>query len=134
MTRDEFTFQMGRLIETYPNVYRRERTDLFWGRVAGLRVEQFRKIVDELIGECKYAPLLPELEAKLSILRERDWSQDKKEHARDAKAFFSSYQNDDVKFLGSTIRKRMLGQVNDADWAAFQETMESVARLSGGKR
>jgi len=128
MNPKHFEYQIGRLIEVYgKTVYSKERAQLIWKQVEHESDFFMTQTVDQLIGECRQAPLLPEFREALSKHRERNWFREKKQHEQDAKDFFQSvYHPDDVKGIIGTIKKRMLGGVSDQDWESFLKLLNSA--------
>lgn len=72
MTSVEFNTQMDRLIDSYPKgAYPPERIKQIWQAVAEFPQQVFAKIIDELIGSHRQAPLLPEIRTELAKEREK---------------------------------------------------------------
>lgn len=79
MTRDHFRTDMERLIELFPGAYKSNaRIEIIWRCVSSLEDQAFTRIVDQLIGSSRQAPMVPDFEQLASIERERAWSQQKK--------------------------------------------------------
>lgn len=78
MDANHFKQQIGRLVETFgANHYKPERVNLIWREVKDAPDAWLTRVVDELIGSSRYAPLLTEFREHLSRLRESE-SQRKK--------------------------------------------------------
>lgn len=128
MTEQTFQQGMSRLSSTFgKQAYSVERTSLIWREMNTLPDGAWIKIVDELIGTHRQAPLLPEIRELAAIARERFWSKEKKQHANDAKAFFkSSFAGEDLQTLCQMVIARMKGQVGDQTWNAQIKAFEGV--------
>lgn len=80
MTESEFNAQMNRLTAQFgKSFYTTERQVLIWDAVGTLDGFTFRRIVDKLIGECRQAPLVPEIREHVARERERLWSSTKRD-------------------------------------------------------
>ncbi len=76
MTPVEFNNQMTRLIRNFgKNAYSEERGALIWREVQHLSAVWLENTVDRFIGDCKYAPLLPEFREAIAKEREYQHSQ-----------------------------------------------------------
>ena len=85
MTESEFSKGMSRLINTYrQDSYPAERVKLIFKEVSGLRVDLWNKIVDRMIGDNAFAPMLPQIREALAKEREQDVNQQKFAHKADA--------------------------------------------------
>lgn len=127
MTRSEFEEQFQRLIKTYGQKdFPPERIKLVWEETNFLVHDRFRKMVDYFIGEFKYAPLLKDFREYVVKLREEIWAKTKEQEAKNAKDFWQgTYHPDEIKHIGTTIRKRIMHQMPDSDWSQFMEGLKN---------
>lgn len=126
MTDAQFQVQMNRLVETFgSNHYKPERIRLIYKLVLPYSVEWFTRLVDEFVGSCERAPLLPKFEEAVSLERERLWRKQKEQNEQDAKAFMAGkFTDEDVRATLGTIVGRLQGQINDNDWDAFNRVLK----------
>lgn len=111
---------MKRLIDTFgAPAFSTERTKLIWGAVSQFDAKWFEKVCSEFIGTLRYPPLLPDFQEKASVERERLWEIQKRESARDAREFMTSYSNSQVQSMCKTIRERAVGAVDDKSFEKF---------------
>lgn len=130
MTRAEYQTQLNRLAATFgPAAYQGERMELIWQEVGTLPVEAFKRIVNTLIGECRNAPLLPEIRKEAAIERERLAAREKANHSRESEqAYRSILSNDDIKHYCNGILRRVSGVMPDKDFNSLVQIMSGVAR------
>lgn len=132
MRIDEFETHLNRLRDVFGDRnYTDERAKVFWREVRDMDASWWARTVDRFIGECKFAPLMPEFREVITRERERNWSVEKSCHTRDAKEFFLIA--DDPEIRGSvmkTILDRMNGKVSDQVWGEF---MPGLNKLVGNK-
>lgn len=121
MIDEQFQFQMNRLITQFgKSSYSTERIKLICREVRGLSALWFEKLVDQFIGECRHAPLLPEFREEIAKERERIHRIEKDSHAKDAEEFFDGiYMPEDKKTICQYIQKRLRGEISDADFEVF---------------
>lgn len=126
MTKDDFVKQMNRLASVFgAQPYAEERRNLIWKEVNALTSVSFARVVDNLIGSHRQAPLLPEIREEASREREVMWHLEKKQHAQDAKeAMRTLFSSDDIKFFCKTIRERVSGDLNDAQFTGFYRMLK----------
>jgi hypothetical protein len=130
--RDEFfSRQIERLSDQWPAAYSRERSAVLWNHLKNIPEEDFKYVVDELLGTARHAPLLKEFNDQLSIRRERSSERDKKQYAQEAKTFFKDQViSNDPQMIGtmcSLIRKRMRNAVGDQEWTSFLTGITKLA-------
>lgn len=131
MTESFFQMQLRRLTTNWPNTYNSERSALLWREVKDFSDEWFARLVDRFIGELRQPPLMPEFREAISAERERNWSREKAQHARDAKEFFLIANDPD--FRGSVIKtiiERMQGKVPEKTWNEF---IHGLNKLTGNR-
>lgn len=77
--------------------------------------------------------MLPELLAVAAKIREEIWKDQKKEHEISAQEFFkdSKFTDQDRAWMLDTIKKRMMGKVDDKEWAGFMEVLDRVVPDDG---
>lgn len=114
----------------YPNTYKPERLTVIWREVGSLSHEAFGRIVDRLIGESRFAPMLPEFREAASIEREKENSAAKKDHTRDSWEFWkgsgqASSSPEEQSWMFQAIRQRLKKEMSDDDWNAFMKLIES---------
>lgn len=126
MTREEFVKQMNRLASVFgANPYPEERRTLIWNEVNTLSVMAFTRIVNELIGSSRHAPLIPEFREAASREREAEWQIQKRVHAQEAKAAMKTlFGPDDIKFFCKSIRDRLAGEMNDVQFDGFNRMLQ----------
>lgn len=74
MSAQEFDQQMRRLIDTYgPQHYRQERLTLLWREVKDFDYRWLERVVDEMLGSSRQAPLPADFSEHVSRERERRW-------------------------------------------------------------
>jgi hypothetical protein len=79
MNREHFQMQLVRLSGRWPRAHPPEFITLLWREVKDLPEEWFTRTVDELIGSCRMAPLMPEFREFISVELEKQWSRQKQE-------------------------------------------------------
>lgn len=77
MDRDKFQTQIGRLGARWPKAHPTEFIALLWREVKDLSDEWLVRTVDELIGSCRQAPLMPDFRQYSSTEKERMWARQK---------------------------------------------------------
>lgn len=78
MTDDQFNRHMNRLASVFPKgAYPSERILLIDEAVNRLSEDAWSRMVDQLIGDCATAPMLPKIRELAAIEREREWSKQK---------------------------------------------------------
>jgi hypothetical protein len=81
MKFEEFNSQMQRLITNFGRTaYSQERSTLIWRETQAIEGPLFERIVDRLIGECRQAPLLPEIRDAVGREKSRLWEREKTSH------------------------------------------------------
>lgn len=129
MTEPEFQTHMNRLVVQFgKGAYSQERVTLFWRELQSLSGEWWGRTVDSFLGECRQAPLMPEVREAASRERERIRQIQKQQESREAERFMSSYGPEDVSMIAGTIKARIHGEVNEETWKDFRSGLESVAR------
>ncbi len=130
MTDSAFRTQMQRMIDAFgAQHYKQERLAMVWKELGALSDSAFTRVVDRLIAESRYAPLLPEFRDAAAVEREQAWRHEKREHKQDAQEFYkSSFAKDEVRLLTQTIIDRLVGKCSDADWASFMSGLDGVIR------
>lgn len=124
MSAAHFQGQMERLVRVFgKNAYPPERAQIIWREVSNLSNEWFTKIADEFIGNCKYAPLMPEFREEIGKERERLYSIEKKQHTQEAKEAMSMYSGEDIGTICNQIKKRVQGGMDDDSFKAFNKML-----------
>lgn len=130
MTEPEFQSNMMRLINQFGKAaYPAERSQIIWSTVRYLPGDWWRRSVDKWIGECRQAPLMPEIREEMSSERERDWSNEKRENARQAtQAMRSMFGPEDTAMLCKGIRERISGRQSDSDFASMTRMLDEMPK------
>lgn len=128
MTQQHFQIQMNRLSRVFANAYNEERTKLLWRELESLSDQWFTRVVDKFIGECRYAPLMPEFREEASKERERTWGKEKQRNAIEAKEFQAKLSTDEMREVCKQIRKKAAGGMSDGDFAKFMANLGSIGR------
>jgi hypothetical protein len=117
----EFDQQVNRLKDCFGDRnYSDERMKVIWKEVGTLSSYWLSSVIDQFIGECRQAPLMPEFREQIAKERERLHRIEKDVHAEEAKEFFDGiYMPEDKKTICQYIRKRLRGEVSDADFEVF---------------
>lgn len=128
MTPQEFQTQMNRMIETWGKpAYSTERCTLIWQEVGQFSVTWWKQAVDRLIGECRQAPLLPEIRKVAAEEREKVAAREKAKHSAEAEqAYRSILQGDDIKQFTRGILKRVEGKMPDQDFKSLVRLMSAA--------
>jgi hypothetical protein len=134
MTEQGFVMQMARLERQFNSKFGEERGKILWREVKDLSDAWFVTVIDKLLGECRYMPMVIEFREEISRERERVWRNQKKANAKDARDFYAGnlYQADDTRTICKTIVSRLLGNVLDAEYSTFQQLLENAS--GGGSR
>ena len=104
MTQGEFTHQISRLREQFgAQAYGTERAKILWQEVKDFSDHWFKRVVDELLGCCRHAPLMPEFREHISRERERMREIEKKRHRQEAHEFMSTYTPEQLKLMVKDI-------------------------------
>lgn len=130
MTYSEFDIEMSRLRKTFAaTAYGEERTKLIWQEVSWLPIATFRKMVDIFIGSFKSAPLIPDFRDMMAKVRAEAYEANRVQHKKDADDFWAgTYHTDDIKVIVGTIKRRLLGQCSDEEWASHMATLSQAER------
>jgi hypothetical protein len=127
MTPTEFEFQMARLSKAAGRAVTPEKKVLIWDRFKQYLSYQLSAAVDHMIGEDKKITL-SEMELAFAFKREQRYRQTKAQLQQDSADFWSSrYHSDEVKQIVDTIKRRLAGQVGDAEYASFVNDLKTVA-------
>lgn len=79
MDRERFQTQINRLGSRWPKAHPPEFITLLWREVKELPDAWLVRTVDELIGSCRQAPLMPDFRELAVVEKERQWSREKHE-------------------------------------------------------
>jgi hypothetical protein len=129
MRDEEFNYQVNRLIKSYgEKSFPAERLVLLHQEVKDFSAEWFKRVVDRLIADSRYAPLLSDFREEIARERERMAYQEKKQHEADAQAFYrGTYQAEDARTICQYILKRVDGKVPDGEFSQFINVLENAA-------
>lgn len=129
MTEQEFQRDMGRLIEQFGKpVYSQARVALIWREVRDMTSFWWERTVDRLIGECRQAPLVPEVREEVSRERERNWAGEKAKNRNESLAAMKAlFDGQMIESICKTIGDRIEGKVDDV---VFQNFTRGVKKLS----
>jgi hypothetical protein len=129
MSPGEFQHHMSRLANQFKQAYGDERVSLILREVGTLSGEWWARTVDQFIGYCRQAPLMPEIAEAASRERERLRQIEKRQEANDAKAFMrGAVGPDEIRVISQGILKRLSGGMSDADFTSFHKALEGVSR------
>lgn len=127
MTETHFRNQVHRL-ESQFGKYGAERGGILWKEVKTFSDHWFTKVVDKMLSSSRHMPLPSDFAFDISEERERVWRLEKKQHAQDAKDFWSgTYHPDEVKDICQKIRLRIQGRMSDEDWKPFLKALQYAA-------
>jgi hypothetical protein len=77
---EEFNTEMLRLSAQFSKAsYSKERVELIAREVQSMSAYWWKRTVDRLLGECRQAPLLPEIRVLVAEERSREWERRKKQ-------------------------------------------------------
>lgn len=98
MTNKTFTEQMQRIADTFGNqMYSKDRLALIWKEVQEFEDNWFVRVCDQLIGECRIPPLLPEFRENISKERERLYLLEKRNNRKEAEDFMTSFTEQEIR-------------------------------------
>ena len=104
MTTMEFNAEMGRLIQQYGVAsYSEARIKVIANEVKDFDVKWWRKAVDKFLGECRYAPLIPDIREAAALERERMYYTRKQEQSKQAEEFMDSYSKETKRTICKEI-------------------------------
>lgn len=84
MTQAEFSPHMGRLIEQFgKGAYSQARVEIIWRSVRDMDAHWWSMQVDRFLGECRQAPLVPEIRDAVLLERNRAWQAKKQQGLRE---------------------------------------------------
>lgn len=127
MNRNEFEREMARLVNTFGKThYNIERTTLIWEAVRPYSVAWWARAVDEFIGSFRSPPLLPEIRDAVARERERQWGEQKKENAANAKEFMNYLGSEEISEICRGIRQRITGQMSDENFTGFVKVLDGL--------
>lgn len=85
MNQDQFDWNMKRLIGVYgEKAYPTERIKLFWNELRHIEGEMWEAIVDALISDSQYPPMISKIRECVSLLRDKFYSRDRIQAKLDA--------------------------------------------------
>jgi len=121
MTLAQFKMEMSRLINCYPKAsFPTDRQKLIYQECRELDQITFAKMVDYFIGDFKFAPLLKDFREVRSKLRSFGIKRDKAAFRVAAEDVMKVTNNkDDVAFKMDNIKRRLSGQIDNAEWKEF---------------
>lgn len=126
MQMHEFTEQAERLKKAYGgHTYPDERLKVIWEEVCAFEYGFMIATVTEFIGTTIKPPLLPDFRIATAKERERRHQKQKDVYRRDAAEFFygSRMSDGDRGFAIAGIKRRVLGQMPDAEWDVFSKSL-----------
>lgn len=125
MTEQQFAVQLNRLSSAFgKNIYSDERSRLIWREVNTMSAAWWERFVDKAIGDSTHAPLLPQIRESLSLERERTRERERAQEKQDADDFWSGrLMPEEKKQIVHMIKRRIMGQVSDADYEAFMRVL-----------
>lgn len=88
------------------------KVDIFWRELKNLQYDQVTKIIDHLVGNCKFQPTLNELCEQISLSRENTNYQEKKKQFRELnKSFDLKQQNSVMKKIADLFSTNKLDEL-----------------------
>ena len=131
MTYQEFKIQMDRMIQTFGKPsYNEERMKLIWQEVKDFEVSWFDLLCSKLIGENKFAPLIPEFRDACIDERERIHNSEKQKNARTAKEFMHRvFSDEDQSVLFKSLNNRITGKMNDTDFGQMLNSLDKLTKF-----
>lgn len=122
--------QFNRLASVFgANHYHEERRTLIWREVQSFDGEWLRRLVDELIANERQAPLMPQFREAITRERERVYHQEKQQHKQEAENWPEFLPEEEKKTLFEAIRKRISGNMSDADWECVLKIIASIPKM-----
>jgi hypothetical protein len=129
MSNAHFQIQIGRLSERWRGTYVPSLIELIWREVKELPDSWLTKTIDDLIGNSRQAPLLPDFRERISLERERGWRSEKEQYVREAKELFrGTLLPEEQNIIFQTIVKRVNGRLSDQDWSCFLKGLDLLAK------
>lgn len=130
MSPSEFNVEMNRLVSQFGKAaYSPERANIIWNEVRSVEGRVFKRIVDELIGNSRYAPLISDFREKLALDRERSWGNEKKQYAQDAYDWANcTLVPEETKIVCQAIVARVRRKMSDHDWESFIKGLQGLTR------
>jgi len=126
MTWAEFSEQMARLVAQFGKTsYSDERLKLLYRELRGTNPRVWERVVDILLGEARYAPMLPDIREHLSRERERLHAIEKAQHSQDAQGFWQAVSQDEAGYFFGNMRRRLEGSLSEQDFNAFVKTLKN---------
>ncbi len=129
MTFDQFSQHMTRLVNQFgSNSYSSERLKIFFRELHGVDVRVWERVVDTLLAESRFAPMLSDIREQVSKERERLAQMQKVEHRRDAEEFWTALNQDEAEFVFKNLKRRISGEMGEQDFEAFQNILKTFQR------
>lgn len=129
MTFEQFLSSFNQLVEQFgKNQYSPGRVKLIYQEVANLPESSWARICQTLLGECRMAPLLPEIREHASRERERLAQMQKVEHRRDAEEFWTALNREESDFVFKNLKRRISGDMGEQDFEAFKNILKTFER------
>jgi hypothetical protein len=127
MNMPAFTLQMDRLRDRFGDrAYPNSLVGLVWKEVNQFSDRWFECAVDRMIGDARYAPLMPDFREAVAKERERLNDQQKRQHTADSKAFWDgTYHNEEVATICQTIKRRLKHECPDDEWEGFMRSIQA---------
>jgi hypothetical protein len=138
-----FKVQIDRLKQVYGDAsYPQERIKLLWKEFRSSDNSRFESVISEVLGSCRFAPMLKEFREAWSKEKERYRVSARKIEARDAKEFWNgkglkignsekdTFHIEDKFEIMRMIKRRLAGRVSGPDWDSFMDTLCVAAKVS----
>lgn len=132
MNPQHFKIQVTRLLNTFGKAaYPDERVNLMWRELSGLPDESWTRMVDTLIADHRFAPLMPEIRDLAAIEREKAWAIEKAQHRRESEAAIKNIFDDEmIRSICKTIQDRLRGDVPDETYKNFTNGLKKLTGAS----
>lgn len=135
MNRQFFQTQVNRLVSTYGEThYKIERIEIIWREVKDLSDSWFSKTIDKLIGESRFAPLMPEFREEISRERDRGWATEKVHHDNQSQDFFQdTIPSEEKKIICQMIRQIGNPNMSEAEKESIRSSLNNLVKTKKGE-
>ena len=125
--QEDFSRMVGTWGERY---FPQERAKLILKELSMLKEDHREWVVDDLIGNMRHAPTVADVRSKVSEFRIKRYERAKTKQSNEAKEFFSKQiiPIEDRMNILDTIKKRISGQIGDAEYKVLTDTLGDIAK------
>jgi len=130
MTQKEFQTGMEKLISVFGEKnYQPARVELFWREFGSLPCAVWLTLVDRVVANERFAPMVINLREELTRMREVESAQVKAFHRREAEEFWArTYSDEDISFMVDSIRRRVTGILDDDAESTFKRMLKTTGK------